>query len=243
MHQRTQPHPDAMRSSKLLLADQNMNPTIIIIDIAAQIHSQAILLDPVDLKIPKRLAVEASDDGERVPALEAGFEERFLVCQVALLAPGVRDARVVHPLVEVFCVRLAEGERGHGRHGGVGDALGAAQGGAEGAGAGLGARARRALVGDGLLGEGGDAEGEVFAQTRDVAGVEGFALARGFGPDGVPDVVGEDVLGRGWGIVSWEVGAGCEGSRCSRMGMGLTCCCGLVETSRCGSSHAWRTWS
>ena len=60
--------------------------------------------------------------------------------------------------------------------------------------------------------EGGDAEGEPLVQAGDVAGVEDFALAGWFGSDGMPDVVGEGVLGGWWWVVCWEVGAGVEGA-------------------------------
>ena len=74
-------------------------------------------------------------------------------------APGAGDARVVHPGVEEGEVR-GEGGEGVvvvvGREGGGGAVM------------------------RGRLGrEGGDAEGEVLAEPRDVAGVEGFAPGGG----------------------------------------------------------------
>ena len=64
---------------------------------------------------------------------------------------------------------------------------------------------------DGSFAETRDAEAEVLPQAGDVAGVEGFALAGGFGADGVSDAVGENVLEGRWGVEGREVGGRGEG--------------------------------
>jgi hypothetical protein len=63
--------------------------------------------------------------------------------------------------------------------------------------------AGRSIVGYGFWGEGSAAEGEVLAYAWDIACVEGFALTRWFGTDGMAYAGCHGVL-EGWrGEVGW----------------------------------------
>ena len=106
-------------------------------------------------------------------------------------APGAGDTRVVHPGVEEGEVRGEGGE-------GVVVVVGREGGGG-------------AVVWGRFGREGGHAEGEVLAETRDVAGVEGFALAGGFLPQRVQGLVRHGVLRGRWRVVGWEVAGRGEG--------------------------------
>lgn len=100
MHQRTQPHPHTMGSSKLALADQTMDPAVPIP--ALRVRGQLILFNPVDFEVAEGLAVEAPDGRKAMFGGEVGGEKLRLVGDGTLLAPAVRHARVVHPFVQEF---------------------------------------------------------------------------------------------------------------------------------------------
>lgn len=100
MHQRTQPHPDPMRAAEFLLADQDVQAAVPVVDAAADVLRQAVLFHPVDFEEAEGSAVEAADHWDGVSRCEAVLEEFFLVLYGAVFAPAVGDAGVVHPFVE-----------------------------------------------------------------------------------------------------------------------------------------------
>lgn len=112
MHERTQPNLDTMRAAELVLSDEHVQPSIPIAHVGADhVRRQLVLFHPVDFEVAEGLAVEGADDGEGVRGLEVRGEEGLLVRGGTGLAPGVGDARVVHPFVQELGVA----------HGGCGD--------------------------------------------------------------------------------------------------------------------------
>ena len=133
MHQRTQPNRHPMRTPILLLPDEQMNPSIVVIQPAQQ-WSDAVLLRPVDLKVPERLAVPAAQHREAVARGEVVAQEFLLFGDGAAFAPCCVDARVVHPFVQEFEVCGAVLGLGllHADGGGGGGAVGVVRGGFDG---------------------------------------------------------------------------------------------------------------
>ena len=136
--------------------------------------------------------------------------------QIAFLAPAVIDPGGIHPFVQEFCVGhvcrvanhartvFADVEACDGGDGGV--ACWTATRGTDVCDLVLCRGHCGAAVDAGVAAEACDAEAEILAQGGDVAGVEGFALAWGFGAHGVADAVCEGVLEWcGW-VECWEVG-------------------------------------
>lgn len=99
MHQRRQPDGHTMRPTILLLADEQMKAAIVVIHSAYEL-TQLVFPRPVDLEIPERFPVPASEDREAVLALHAGAQERLLVRGRAGLTPRGVDSGIVHPLMD-----------------------------------------------------------------------------------------------------------------------------------------------
>ena len=70
MNQGAQPDLDAMGTSKFLLSNQTVDPSIIVANVSGKVSTKIIFLCPVDLKVSERLRVPVADGRDAVLALE-----------------------------------------------------------------------------------------------------------------------------------------------------------------------------
>lgn len=119
-----------MRAAILLLPDEQMDPSIVVIQPAQQ-RPHAVLFRPVDLKVPEWFSVPAAQDREAVSRGEVVAQEFLLFGDGSAFAPCRVDARVVHPFVQEFEVCWAVLGLGllHADGGGGGGAVGVVRGG------------------------------------------------------------------------------------------------------------------
>lgn len=197
-----------MLAAELLLADQNVQTAVPVSDIAAaHVCCKLVFFHIVDLEVAEWLAIERSNDRERVPRLQIGREEFLLVGDGTFLAPGVGDAIIVHPFMQELDVRQGGCWDWVGIVGDVqiahriwqrfcGDVIDVVVG-----------RGKRdgPAVQNRLRAETCCAEREVLPKRRNVAGVKGFALPWELGSDGVTDVASPLVLGRWWRVEGREM--------------------------------------
>lgn len=104
VHQRTQPNRNPMRTPELLFPNEQMNSSIVIIHMVHK-SSQPIFLDPVDLKIPKRLPVPTSDNRETVSASQTSQQELLLYRLLSAFTPHRLHPRHIHPPVQRVQIR------------------------------------------------------------------------------------------------------------------------------------------
>lgn len=187
MHQRTQPNRNPMRSPELLFPNKQMNTPIIITHMVHK-SSQPIFLDPVDLKIPKRLPVPTPDNRETVSASQTSQQELFLHRLRSAFTPHRLHPRDIHPPMQRVQIRAdilsemlrdARHSRGNRRPGST-----------------ISSTIRRHR-------HKRHAEREILTHTGDVAHVEDLALVRRFRAHGVSHPVRGGELQRRWGIVCW----------------------------------------
>ena len=187
MHQRSEPDRDPVRTAEFLLANQQVDAPVIVVHAIDQ-PAQSVFFHPVDLKVPKRPPVPASDDREAVPARQVLQEELLLHGLVTADSPHGFHSRIVHPPMQRLeigrhVLRQVLLDAGHSRTDWSRRRRGPTSS--------TGPRHSR-------LGHRQEwhAEGQILAQARDIPHVKDLSLVRWLGPDGMAHSIGKGILRR-----------------------------------------------